>query len=132
MKKQVLNTGFLLLYFLVMLQLPSYAHFCDDVRVEENCCEDDIDQHTPQNFPVLEASCCSDVQLPNAADSQHQANQEIDWIAGTSYLAYTIDSIVVCKSVQSNKTFALLEYYNNFSPPVKELHKLYNQYIVYH
>jgi hypothetical protein len=131
LKKKIVHTGFLLLYFLVMLHLPSYAHFCGEVRVEENCCADE--KHNNENSELaFNANCCSDIALPTTADREHQASQEINWSYG-NYFSIQNTAFVSYQSFSfSEKTLSLLEYYHHFSPPVQSLHKLYNQYIVYH
>mgnify|MGYP005988497391 FL=1 len=114
-----------------MLKLPSYAHFCGDVRVEENCCADEFEGDS-NNTTSIEASCCSDIELPNTADKVHQAIQEINWTNQHNVLVPNSNSLTISKVVFNSKTLSLLEYYHHFSPPVQSLHKLYNQYIVYH
>jgi hypothetical protein len=131
LKKQLLNISFLLLYTLVLLQLPSYAHFCGDVRVEENCCADE--KHNNENSELaFNANCCSDIALPTTADREHQARQEINWNNGNDF---SVQNTTFTGFVSFNfreKTISLLEYYQHFSPPVQSLHKLYNQFVVYH
>lgn len=113
-----------------MLYLPTYAHFCGEVRVEQNCCADEKHSNEDKEL-AFEASCCSDVALPVVADREHQPNQEINWTINKGF-AVQIPTLIRQYSFSiSEKTISLLHYYHQFTPPIIALYKMYKQYIVY-
>lgn len=131
LKKRLLHTSFLLLYTLVLLQLPSYAHFCGDVRVEENCCADENgEKHT--DTASIEASCCTDVLLPGVADEEHKTLQDNNEVNEPGFAVRSQSINPYINSIFKGKTLSLLAYYHHFSPPTRVLHKLYKQFVVYH
>ena len=135
MNKKIIHIGLTLLYLIVLVKLPTYAHYCGETLVSiSNCGEEDqcCDESKTKDTASFEASCCSDVELPNLIDYNYGFDQIgvktfAQSIATNNYFNFKFD-LEVATSLILKK----LEYYNNFCPPTLVLYQLFNQYIIYY